>query len=315
MSDFTTQPFTHFKDGCFFIDGTGLGTIEECPQKANLQLIRQRRRVGDDAALRFGKFIHEALAYRNHAIANGHPWTEEEQIKLLVNLFADSPCENEDWRNVDFAKQVIQHYNEQFALEEPGIYFHNSKAVVEHSLAIDTRETILGWRIIYIGRIDYLCERAEGLFVYDYKTTSVLGENFWLDKSIDESQRGYCWAIKQSLGIEPCGYIIRALAFRKPTRTGTCIEFETQRFFIKEPPGQLNQWYQNMMSQVEVFLWHHQRGKFPFFHKACMTRYNKPCEFWEMCNTNPTSGDVEKAREAILMGNGFKNNDWSPLTR
>lgn len=312
-----TEParFSYFKDGCFFIDGSGLSVIQECPTKAYNILIRRRRAAGESPALRLGHHIHEALAYRNKAIASKQPWSEEEQIKLLEELFTSTPCESEDWRNLDFAKQVIQHYNEQFGLESPEIFINpaNGQPVVEHSLAVDTGEVVQGWRIIYIGRIDYLSVEKDGLFINDYKTTSVLGELFWKQFEVDEAQRGYCWAIKKTLGIEPCGYVIRALAFRKPTKTGTSIEFENQRFFTAQPTGQLDRWYNNMMNQVEVFLWHHNRSVFPFYHKSCITRYNQACEFFDVCNVNPHSGSVEAAREALLMGGGFKDNDWSPL--
>ncbi len=307
--------FSYFKDGCFFIDGSGLSVIQECPTKAYLTLVRRRKKVGEDAALRLGRIIHSVLAYRSHAIAMARPWSEEEQLKLLADEFAASPCEHEEWRNLEFARQIIHHYNEQFALETPEFFINpaNGQPVIEHSLAVDTKEVIRGWRVIYIGRIDDLRVKPEGLFVFDYKTTTMLGEMWWQEKSVDEAQRGYCWAVHKTLGIEPCGYIIRALAFRKPTRTGTAIEFETQRFFTQQPAGQLDRWYSNMLMEVETFLWHHSRGDYPMFHKSCITRYNKPCDFFEVCNCNPSSGNVLAARESLLMGAAFQDNDWSPL--
>lgn len=300
---------SYFHDGCVFIDGSGLSVTQECPMKANLVLLHRRKRRGEDAALRLGRHLHEALAYRNRMQGLGRPWTQDMQIRILTHRFTHSPCPNEDWRNLDLAEKVIHHYNEQFALEDLDIVKVNNKPVVEYAFAIDTEVTLFGWRVIYIGKLDALIRKPEGLFVFDYKSTSMLGETFWNEKAIDEAQRGYCWSVKKSIGTEPCGYIIRAIALRKPTRTGTSIEFETQRFFTAQPPGQLDEWFDNMISEVEVFLWHVSRNKFPMYHKSCITRYNKSCEFYEVCSARPDE------RLALLQGGGFEHNNWSPLVR
>jgi hypothetical protein len=315
-----------FRDGCFFVDNSKIELITTCPWAAYAAIILRRRPAEESAALRFGGFIHKAVEYRNICIALGKPFVEDEQLKLLSKLFTENPLENEGWRNFDSAVKAIRGYNAFYPPEQEDFKIaKNAKGepFVEQPFAVDTGETIRGWRIIYTGRIDVKIERADGsTYDWDIKTSSVLGDTTWADWAVSEQFKGYCWADWKCTGQEPTGYYIDAIGARESIAnavfnpvTGEVqplgkskavpLELVRQPFFTKVPEGQLQEWYENMLLQVDVFLYYMESNTFPRHHKHCVGKYGK-CQFYNVCS-------LPEKREEALQGTAFKDNTWSPL--
>ena len=293
------------------IDNSALELITTCPCKANYALNLRRKSSAPAPALRLGSHIHSALAFRYEREALGKPWTEAEQFKLLEDAFAADPCEAEGWRTLSMAQKVIHHYNEHYDLERLEVVLipdQNTRTdipFVEKSFAVVVGE-VAEHRVVYTGRID-LCIRRNGkLFILDFKTTSRLGESFWQDAAVYPAQRGYIYAVQESLGWEITGYIIRALAVREPTKSGTSVEFHEETFYTAHPPGQLAEWKSNMLEQVEEWIRYNDRGVFPR-HQAqhCVGKWGT-CEFYHVC-TRP-----EASRAAELASDAFTENTWKP---
>jgi hypothetical protein len=325
---------TRFIDNCFLVDNGLIEQITTCPWKGKTSFIDNRRTAGEGAALRFGRHIHAALAFRNRKHFYGHEVDEGKQVRILEHHFMSTPCENEGYRNFENAVKVIKGYNTDpmVAADKSTILPHPKYGwpMVEQPFAIDIPKIVRGRRIIYIGRIDRVVKFPEGVFVRDYKTTSMLGETTWNEAQMSEQLKGYCWALKESTGIEPVGYVYDAIAVREsiqnaifdevlgkviapPTRSGKPgaaipLTFESQRFFTKEPAGQLDEWFENMLHQVETFLWHYDRNIFPRHHYHCRGKYGM-CEFFNVCSL------PKRSRETALNSNAFEENKWSPLYR
>ena len=320
------------QSGCLLVDNGFIEQITTCPTKADYSFIQGRRSAEESAALRFGKHIHTALAYRNRMEFYGAKWKEETQVRLLERVFTSAQMELEGYRNFDSAVKVIRGYNRApiFNRDDFKIAAHpkTGHPLVEQPFAIDTGRTIQGLRLIYIGRIDRTVRFNEGLFVRDYKTTSMLGDLTWSEAQMSEQLRGYCWAIRETIGEEPIGYCYDVLAIRDsianavwdevleriippPTKSGAPskavpLTFESQRFFTKEPAGQLDEWFENMIRQVETFMWLYCRGILPRHHYHCRHKYGL-CEFFNVCSL------PERSRAAAITSNAFKDNEWSPL--
>lgn len=296
-----------------FFDNSAIELITTCPQKAYLKIVRRRTTAAEQPALRLGGHLHAALAYRYKLEAFGKPWNQNTQLRLLERRFAKTPCDTEGWRNLGMACKVIMHYNEEFLLESFSILklaqYYNLP-LVEKPFAFVIGE-IDDVSIVYTGRIDLAFKLpGRGIYVLDFKTTSRLGDSFWDDASVMEAQRGYAYALKECYGEEPTGYIIRALATREPTKTGTSIEFKEQTFYTKVPAGQLDEWRNNMLQQAEEFLWCRNRNKWPRHHRHCIdNKYFGKCEFFDVCN-GPAAN-----REDRLKSSDFRTHDWSPLYR
>jgi len=303
------QPFPSQK--VLFVDNSLIELITTCPWKAYTSVIRKRRLAGENPALRQGSHVHAALAYRYKQLAYGKTPSLDVENRILTKRYEKTPCEAEEWRNLDMASNALRAYNENYPFEpfEVVRYGPHNLPFVERPFAVELPEVIEGVRIFYVGRIDLLVLTAQGLFVMDHKTSSMLGASYWRDAQMSEQQRGYCWAVKQLLGEEPLGYTINVLALRKPSKTGKSIEFVRQNFFTAEPPGQLDEWYHNMLSQVRTFLWHWHNDLWPRHHSNhCEGKFGT-CPFFHVCELPPAS------REAALMSAAYEENSWTPLYR
>jgi len=302
MQPFPSQPI-------LFVDNSLIELITTCPWKAYAAVMLRRRRGGEEPALRQGSHVHSALAYRYRREAIGLPWSGDVQQRILAKRYEQTPCESEEWRNLDYASQIICAYNEQYPFEQFEVIRHgpHSFPFVERPFAVELPEKIDDITIFYVGRMDLAVRDSNGhLYVMDHKTTSVLGDTYWDDAFMSEQQHGYCWALREVLGEEPVGYIMNVLAVRKPSKTGKGVEFARRTYPTREPPGKLDEWYSNMVLQVRTFLHHFRNSLWPRHHKHCISKYGR-CEFYRVCEL------PEHSRSAALASSAFKDNDWSPL--
>jgi hypothetical protein len=316
-------------DNCLFLDNSTIERITTCPTAADYYFIQRRELDSSAAPLRYGGIIHKAMEYRYR---NQQSFDESEQLTLVTDLFNQSPIESEGWRNSDSASKLIRAYNRMYPETLPIAILPArivkgkllpSEPIIEMPFACYIG-TIANVKIIYTGRIDLALQSDEGLFVMDFKTTSIMGDSFWKDQAMSEQHRGYCWALQESLGIEPTGYIVQALCTResivnaffdditgtvkpvKPNGKAVPVEFGRQRFFTKEPPGQLDEWRQNLLLQVETFLLQHARGSFARHHKHCVGKYGD-CPYYHVCEL------PAKSRPTALASSAYRNVTWSPL--
>jgi hypothetical protein len=319
-------------DGCWFVDNSTKDIFTTCPTAGDYYVRHRRVLASEGTALRYGGIIHEALAMRNRiqAARPPSPWSAEDeqaQLKHLVDQFSARPCETESWRNVDSAIKLLRAYNAQTRLDS--YTFATDKAnfaVIEMPFAAYIGD-VRGVKIIYCGKIDRTVVLQDGIFVWDYKTSSMLGDTFWQDLAMSEQMRGYCWALRETLGIEPTGYIIDVLVTRESIvnavfddATGTIInvrnslkeskakpvEFARQRFFTKEPPGQLDEWRENFLAQCDMFLYFNEKGQFPRYHKHCVGKYGC-CPYYRVCEL------PARSRQSALDSGAFEDVKWSPL--
>lgn len=309
----------------FLVDNSKLDLITTCPQLAYLSIIRSLRSSSESPALRYGGFIHRALAYRYRRLGQGRQWTEDVQIRILQHCFTKTPCEIEGWRNLDSAVKTIRSYNTAWANDKVVVAKKsNGTPLVEQPFAVDTGVVLHGRRIVYIGRIDLVLVTASGLLVVDHKTTSQLGDSFWFDQAASPQHRGYCWALRETLGVTPMGYEVNAVATRESVVnfdynpiTGKLVTTGKSKAtpceFARSPltqvtPGDLVKWYNNMLAIVDNFLGYVDRNSYPEHKKHCVHK-NGICPFYHVCNSNMSDSD----REAALQSSAFTENTWSPL--
>lgn len=179
--------------------------------------------------------------------------------------------------------------------------------------------------IYYSGRIDLPVIIDGKLFVLDHKTTSVLGPTFFDDKKMSAQQKGYAWAMEQLTGHKVHGYIVNAIRAKEPPQyvtqgkeskySGKKMSPETwwneglqrERFLLNE--GELDEWRENLLAQVEEFFWHYSRGLFPKKTAWCVGKYGR-CQYFEVCSLYPPQD-----REVLLNSGLFMDNTWSPLVK
>jgi hypothetical protein len=338
-------------DGAFFIDNSTLEALTTCPRAFEYSKLHRRINAAEAPALNFGSAIHLALELRYKTCGSDptDPLYDQAMMSVLHDHFELTPNPDDDFRNLNWAIEVIRRYNNKYLKEEFDVlryhtpiacshcngsgeikesidcYFCNgtgeSTAMVELPFAaklFDCGST----PVYYTGRIDLPNQRPEGLFINDHKTTSLLGSGFFDQLKMSAQQKGYCWAFENLTGQPVRGYEVNAIRIKEPpmyvtkgttTRGGKSQSpeqwwdesLQRERFLLN--PGELSEWKQNVICQIEEFFWHHSRDFFPKKTTWCVGKYGR-CSYFDVCSLYPVED-----RGAYLSSGLFKDNNWSPL--
>lgn len=332
----TTDPnpitpfFLRLTDGAIHIDNSSLEKYTTCPRSAQYYIFQKLQRSGTRSALEFGKIIHKALELR-YRQASVMPMAQIEalQMELLGDEFTRYTPPEDEYRNYQFAVEVILQYNQHYPIEdfEP-IVSPDGQQMVEVPFAIplgivmvpqliayedtdtQTKEVTKGTfkpgsvvPVIWTGKIDLAYARQGQNYLMDHKTTSVLGEGFYKDFELSHATHGYTFALERLLDRPIHGYVINALATRKPTRTGRSIEFERKSVVVS--PELLNEWHEDTLYIIQTMVTQACEGYFPKHTKWCVGKYGT-CEYHMVCNMPPAS------RPVVLSSGEFKPVTWTP---
>jgi len=312
-------------DGAMLIDNSFIESLTTCPRKLEYNNLRKRIPSAERPALSFGTAIHLALEWRYKNCRNAQPTVmdEQDQAELLAAYFKDNPNPEDDHRQLNFAIDLVKHYNQRYAVEPFNLMTDkDGNVMLELSFAVPLFEFELEQRlgdavldskfipVIYTGRIDLPVLWDNQIIIIDHKTTSLLGDYYFDSQRISPQYEGYAWAFEQLTGKQVSGYCINAIRTKaqpaKP-RTGWDAWWEEcfgrHKEYLK--PGQLDEWKTNTIALIKEFFYHYQQDYMPQKKKAC-TMYGK-CAYYDICYL------PKENREANLHSDMFQNNEWSPL--
>jgi len=107
----TSLPPLPLLDGALFVSSTFLDTLS-CPREAQHYKLDARVGAKEGSGLLFGSHLHTALSlwYR----LSEYSLSEDEKLsrvqQILTEAFASRPVEEGDWRTLNWAVEVFQHY-------------------------------------------------------------------------------------------------------------------------------------------------------------------------------------------------------------
>jgi hypothetical protein len=336
-----TLPPLPLVDNCLFFDNSAFELLQVCPSAYEKNRLWRRMAVGDSAALSFGTAVHSALEYRYTTLKNASPTiiSEEEQVGVLAKHFAEHPVSDDEHRSLGLATEIIQRYNQRYHLEPFNVLEDkDGKVLCELSFALplcqyrlDAKECVY-WNgkkeslyipandigIIITGRIDLPIHWDGQIMIVDHKTSSMFfGPQRFLDEERPSNQyRIYCWAFEKLTSQKVGGFVINGVRTKSPpVKPKNGLDQWWAEGFVRDvnylalTPDWQTETVNAMVSLVERFFWHYEKGVFPMagkFTKAC-SRYGG-CQYGDVC----TLGSDEKRHE-MLMSPVFKDNEWSPL--
>lgn len=294
-----------------FIDNSAIEHYTTCRRSFEYSNVKKRVLSEGKAALLFGGAMHKALEahYRGRSL---------DECLLSAYAYLDDAGYNpepDEWRTKAALSNMFQGYlKSQLDMYETLKYEQTPgepQLALELPFAIPLRKmTVKGetFHVIYTGRIDRIAINPESreCYVWDFKTTSMMGPRFFDEFTNSQQMLGYMWATQTLLQIPLAGFVIDALCGRKPTKTGVPYEFVTQRFFVD--PDQVVEWRLNLdylLDDIERDL---NRGYFPRETKWCVGKYGR-CQYFDVCSI-PAAG-----RDALLYSHMFQDNKWSPLNQ
>jgi hypothetical protein len=301
-------------DGCLFFDNSTLEKLTTCMRSVEYYKLRNRVKADSKPSLRFGSAIHEALQER-YSNPDYIPGVSEEMVfAKLRGVFETQPCEDEGWRNKDTGITTLKNYLKQ---DDDGGFetLHHpvtGQPLVELPFAVPIASyphpTEPGKKIIlvWMGKIDRAVKQVSSgqVFVWDHKTTSMLGPSFMDAQAVSDQFLGYMFGLEQTIGIRPQGYIINAICTRAPSKTGKQNEFQRQTFY--KPWEVVDEWRTNTIHLLQRFFDSYARGYFPKETSWCLGKFGK-CPYYDVCEMPPQN------RLEILSSNMYADNIWTPL--
>lgn len=295
----------YLTNGALFIDNSGLELMTTCDRAFEYSQVLRRVTATPRSALSFGGAIHKALEYRYKTDPNLLEInTRPQMLSEFIGAY-NVEVPDDEYRTVDFGNSIINMYNEHYGREPFSVLQHNGAPVVEmpFSLLLGEVDSI---PVFYTGRIDLVVERNGGAWPMDHKTSSIMGDQFYAEMATSAQHRGYSWAFWRFFKRLPVGYLINAIATRRPTKTGKGIEFNRQEVYLSE--AELLEWEYNTMQLVEELVWKLKRGYMPMKRKWCIAKYGR-CPYYDVCL-------LPQEQRGVMLSSGlFQNNEWSPLNK
>lgn len=318
-----------------FIDNSGwIESLATCHRQLQYKSLSLRVASNEKPALNFGSCIHLCLEhrYRKYRHEPVGPTFHNEVGDIITKFFEEHPCPIDDWRNANWAMNVVKRYlakyeSEDFALlgdsnNSPMVEMPFTIELFRHQLGESPDGKIKEIIVVYTGRIDLPLALADGTtWVMDHKTTSMIGQQHWDKMRMSSQQKGYCWAFEQLTGRKVTGYIVNTIRTKeppqyvldnKPSARGARQtpeqwwdeSLQREKFYIK--PSEMDEWKQNTISLVEEFFWHYSNGYLPMETALGCTAYGR-CPYFDVCTL------ARDDRDLFLASGQFTDNVWSPL--
>jgi hypothetical protein len=348
-----TLPPLPLTDGAFVIDNSGLELLQTCNRAHQYNRLNKRILAAGKPALDFGTAMHLALEWRYKNCKNEGPglFDEEDQVALVKRFFDEHPVPEDDFRNVNFAVELIKHYNSRYSIEPFNVMeydvpmdcghcegkgmttIHEGQGIPclmcrgtgKNSIMCELPFVLPLHRIddtpvLYSGRIDLPVTWDGQLIVIDHKTTSMIGPTYFEEAKLSAQQIGYAWAFGELTGQKVEGYCINAMRSKEIPQY--VLAGKSYKGITAE------QWWEESLQRDTVYLRNGQLEEWKnntislveefFWHysKDYLPMKTKWCfgKFGK-CPYFDVCVLPPEQRDMMLASDRYQDNNWSPLIR
>jgi len=300
------------------IDSSMLSAFKACPYKAYLSYFEHWHPKFESVHLIAGgafakgievarKMFYEQGINRQDAEAGG--------LLALLEAYGDFDCPVDSNKSAEKMAGALEFYYANYPLGDDGaepILMPNGRRGIEFSFAepLDIAHPLTGDPLLYSGRADMIANFAGGVYNFDEKTTTQLGQKWSQQWDLRSQFTSYCWAGRRS-NIPMQGTIVRGISILKN-------KYETQQAITYRAPWELDQWEWLLYRQLKkmIDLW--REGEYDRDLDGGCTRAGNP---WDR-NTDTACNDyggcqfrqVCKAKNPYeMLETDFSRRVWDPL--
>lgn len=182
------------------LDSTIIASFRSCPRKMQLAYLDHYKPKTPSVHLHAGGAYAAGLeAAREAFYLDGKPSSEAIEIGLgaLMKFYGDFECPEDSAKSLSRMMGAFEFYFERYPMESDNaipVALPGGKRGIEFSFAepIDEVNPETGDPILYVGRMDMICDYAGGRFGEDDKTTSSLGASWPKQWDLRSQFTGYC---------------------------------------------------------------------------------------------------------------------------
>lgn len=287
------------------LDSTMIASFRSCPQKFFREYMEHWKPNVPSVHLHAGGAYAKGLETAREAFYQDGKTAEEamaEGLRALLTFYGSFECPPDSAKSAERMAGAFEYYFTQYPLgadEAIPITLSSGKRGIEFSFAEPTDAThpVSGDPLLYVGRMDMICDYAGGVFGLDDKTTSSLGSSWSKQWDMRSQFTGYCWGAGRA-GIPLQGFLVRGVSILKT-------KYDTQQALTYRPQWMIDRWYDQLMKDVERMkvMWANREWDYDLDH-AC-TEYSG-CVFRQPCLSLDPQPWLESS---------FIRRVWNPLTR
>lgn len=223
-------------------------------------------------------------------------------LASLIHSYGNFQCPADSAKSLERTAGAYEFYFSRYPLEfeeAVPVQLDGGKLGVEFSFSepLDVLHPETGDPLLYVGRLDMLCNYAGGVYGLDDKTTSQLGASWPKQWDLRSQFTGYAWGCARA-GIPLDGFLIRGVSILK-------MKYDTLQAITFRPKWMIDRWYENLNRSLiqMVNMW--REGYFDYnLDHSCQDFGG--CIFRQIC--------LSKNPEPWLEGS-FEQRVWDPVHR
>lgn len=289
------------------IDSSLIAAWRSCHQKAFREYIEHWKPKTPSVHLHAGGAYAKGLEVARRAYyLDGLPSAEAIPLGLaaLMKFYGNFECPPDSAKSLERTAGAYEFYFSQYPLESDKavpVTLPGGGRGIEFSFAepIERAHPVTGDPLLYVGRMDMLCEFAGGVFGEDDKTTSQLGASWPKQWDLRSQFTGYCWGAGQA-GIKLDGFLVRGVSILKS-------KYDTLQAITYRPQWMIDRWYEQLLLDIDDMVYAWEAGYWDFNLDHACSEFGG-CSFRQICLSEPAS------QNAWLEVN-FERRKWDPVTR
>lgn len=287
------------------LDSTIIASFRSCPRKMQLAYLEHYKPKVVSVHLHAGAAYAAGLeAAREAFYLHGIPEREAVEIGLgaLIKAYGDFECPEDSAKSLNRMMGAFEFYFERYPMgsdKAVPVTLPGGKKGIEFSFAepIDALHPETGNPLLYVGRMDMICDYAGGWFGEDDKTTSSLGASWPKQWDLRSQFTGYCWGAEKA-GFPLQGFLVRGVSILKT-------KYDTMQALTYRPKWMIERWYEQLLRDVARLKTMWETGLFDYSLDHACTEYSG-CEFRQVC----LSADPEP-----WLRGSFQRKIWDPVNR
>lgn len=284
-----------------WIDFSSLDLLMKCPRWYYWRAVCNITTAGTAAALVNGAAYHNAWAAFEIAKKEGKSYDEcvFAGLRAMMTTKDFVGLKDDPIRNVTVATDTLQHYWKRWQMEP-------YKTVdVEIGFAVDIGE------LIYIGKIDRVCDSPFGRVIMEHKTTTVLGDR-WNERGRPNAQvDGYYSSYTILTGEKLYGGVLDVCPIPAHKQLKNSVKLQDPfRIIAMRGNEDIDAWIVNTNEWWRTLLRYRESNTWPMNTERCHPMMGYSCPYTTLCKQFP---NPHKVPASFDIPNEYKIEKWAPF--
>lgn len=288
------------------LDSTIIAGFRSCPRSAELAYFQHWKPENQSVHLVAGAAYASGLEVARESffcLGEDERTAEAKGMEALIKSYGDFQCPPDSPKSLERMLGALEFYFSSYPMATDKaipITLPGGKRGIEFSFSepIDIAHPETGDPILYVGRMDMICEYDGMILGEDDKTASQLGASWPKQWDLRSQFTGYTWGAQQSAAVKLDGFLVRGVSILKT-------KYDTMQAITQRPQWQLDRWYEQLLRDVKRMIQCWEEGYFDLNLDHACAEYGG-CQFRQAClMRDPTP----------LLEQQFQRRIWDPVNR